>query len=473
MSRRAISNKRRLLGSAAILCCLVAANCKGGANSGCSNDNNYKPFSGCGSGCGRTGCGSGSSSGSGGGSSISSGSFSSGSSNTPTCKSGTLSCDGPVDDENGCEVDSLNDRNNCGGCSSHCADSGNSVGMCQQGVCKWVCNESFADCDGSTGCKTSLSEIASCGACGRTCDTSCESAVCAPTDFLTVKEIDAQLGLSAGETATIRDIFFDEAGGLHLLTDAGLLEVAGGVVNRYGPAVKPGAGKNELVIDGEYAFLAKAEENEIHAVRLSDGTEAILATPSHPVTLSAGDGYVYFGDDFAVQRVPIAGGPAEVIEAFKGVFGVAYHKGRLAILAKTLNDAYFSVRTVESWEIDVRTFYDTQVWDPALARAGSLVAFSVNTSSETELYATDLASTEEPVKLGERPGSWAVGAVSDVAAYAMLLDTQAEIRRFDSKPAQAVIASEATPTLTGDIEVFGEHAYFVSGDGTVIRRVPR
>jgi RHS repeat-associated protein len=66
----------------------------------------------------------------------------------PLCFAGYSDCDHNY--ANGCEANVLVDPTNCGGCSIGCAEP-NAAGVCTGGVCSFVCNAGFTDCDGFAG----------------------------------------------------------------------------------------------------------------------------------------------------------------------------------------------------------------------------------------------------------------------------------------------------------------------------------
>jgi hypothetical protein len=72
--------------------------------------------------------------------------------------------------------DLQNDAANCGSCGHACAGSlRNGTPVCKKGFCDYVCDQGFGDCDGNpaNGCETDLrTSGANCGACGNRCDTS-------------------------------------------------------------------------------------------------------------------------------------------------------------------------------------------------------------------------------------------------------------------------------------------------------------
>ncbi len=89
-----------------------------------------------------------------------------------TCLTGSASCDGRAD--NGCEVNTATDENNCGSCGNVCRPSANNVGVCLSGRCGTACNAGFGNCNATPGdgCETDMrTSLTSCGACGNACPT--------------------------------------------------------------------------------------------------------------------------------------------------------------------------------------------------------------------------------------------------------------------------------------------------------------
>jgi hypothetical protein len=71
-------------------------------------------------------------------------------------------------------TDLLSNPNHCGGCGAACRAAGpNQARLCTKGVCTYECAPGFADCndDPTDGCETNLRiHSANCGACGNACD---------------------------------------------------------------------------------------------------------------------------------------------------------------------------------------------------------------------------------------------------------------------------------------------------------------
>ncbi|MBI2392086.1 MAG: hypothetical protein HYV09_21015 [Deltaproteobacteria bacterium] len=86
-----------------------------------------------------------------------------------TCNSGYGDCNSSASD--GCEVNLLANKDNCGACGTVCALA-NATAACTAGACTIAtCNGGYDDCDkiASTGCETSLKTESNCGVCGKLC----------------------------------------------------------------------------------------------------------------------------------------------------------------------------------------------------------------------------------------------------------------------------------------------------------------
>ncbi len=93
-----------------------------------------------------------------------------------TCLPGRDSCDGQVLDT-GCEVNLATDPLHCGGCDRVCPRPANATATCSNHVCSWSCNGSYYNCNGTCRLLTSTS---SCGSCQTQCATGaiCSSQIC-------------------------------------------------------------------------------------------------------------------------------------------------------------------------------------------------------------------------------------------------------------------------------------------------------
>ena len=88
-----------------------------------------------------------------------------------SCNTGFFDCNAVAAD--GCEVNVLNDPQNCGACNVVCANPPNATAACAGGQCVLgSCNTGFADCNGlfADGCEVNiLTSPGNCGACGDSC----------------------------------------------------------------------------------------------------------------------------------------------------------------------------------------------------------------------------------------------------------------------------------------------------------------
>ncbi len=87
-----------------------------------------------------------------------------------SCNPGYTNCDGVVSD--GCNIDTLTDPKNCNGCGMQCSLP-NATAGCAGGSCTIAsCNANFQDCDkkAATGCEVdTLTDNGNCGGCGKMC----------------------------------------------------------------------------------------------------------------------------------------------------------------------------------------------------------------------------------------------------------------------------------------------------------------
>lgn len=69
------------------------------------------------------------------------------------CNTGYADCNSIAAD--GCEVNVLNDVNNCNACGLSCPNRPNATRVCVNGACGFICNPGFTDCDGNpvNGCE--------------------------------------------------------------------------------------------------------------------------------------------------------------------------------------------------------------------------------------------------------------------------------------------------------------------------------
>jgi hypothetical protein len=90
-----------------------------------------------------------------------------------SCDAGYADCDGLPN--NGCERNTGTDPDHCGGCGRSCSGANLAVRACAGGACTGACQAGFADCDEdkrSNGCEVNtLADAANCGGCDVRCST--------------------------------------------------------------------------------------------------------------------------------------------------------------------------------------------------------------------------------------------------------------------------------------------------------------
>jgi hypothetical protein len=99
-----------------------------------------------------------------------------------SCDAGYANCDGQV--FNGCETNTRTSNNDCGACGVQCPIApGNTLnGLCVDGRCNCAANRLDCDGDRSNGCEVNrLRDRDNCGACGVTCISKiCRDGACVP-----------------------------------------------------------------------------------------------------------------------------------------------------------------------------------------------------------------------------------------------------------------------------------------------------
>ena len=101
------------------------------------------------------------------------------------CEFGYKDCD----EQPGCEANTDDDVQNCGGCGNGCVGGSTESPVCIAGECFTNCNAGWGNCGGESGCETNLqTSMQHCGGCGNEClvginqvSTSCQGGHCIAT----------------------------------------------------------------------------------------------------------------------------------------------------------------------------------------------------------------------------------------------------------------------------------------------------
>jgi hypothetical protein len=90
------------------------------------------------------------------------------------CLEGWQSCNGPMEDTDGCETHVAGDTQNCGRCANRCVVRPQQVTQCEGGACRATCLAGWRSCNGpadsADGCETHVAiDERNCGVCGNVC----------------------------------------------------------------------------------------------------------------------------------------------------------------------------------------------------------------------------------------------------------------------------------------------------------------
>jgi hypothetical protein len=93
-----------------------------------------------------------------------------------SCGTGLTACSGTC-------VNMVTDPAHCGGCSTVCATPANASPYCAASICGYTCSAGYGDCDGlmGNGCEAPLNTIANCRGCGVACNYANAAASCGGT----------------------------------------------------------------------------------------------------------------------------------------------------------------------------------------------------------------------------------------------------------------------------------------------------
>ena len=238
------------------------------------------------------------------------------------CESNWDDCNGDIDnnDSDGCESNLTSDALHCSQCNNSCpVDAANAQAACIDSQCRVTCMEGYLDCNGDlleaggNGCEiNALQDADNCGDCGHACNSGqcnqgyCEgeASACVLHRNSIVKPNGVRLaGDGSGFIAVWQE--FDEDG-----LFAAALDLQG---NPLGAAVKVAAAKSwhryDLGHDGSRYVLVWDNDEEVQAIHInSDGSTtgaAISLIPGHDAysirVVSAEDRIVAIADNTLVE----------------------------------------------------------------------------------------------------------------------------------------------------------------------------
>jgi sugar lactone lactonase YvrE len=240
----------------------------------------------------------------------------------PSCKSGAcaIDCDPGFDDcngdaDDGCEADLGSDLASCGACG-HTCDATHGAASCDDGLCAITCDPGFEDCNGdaSDGCEADLqSDVTSCGACGSICGGAHDTPSCV-----------------GGACVLACEKGFDDCNGDALdgcETDLSQDPSSCGECGRVCPTaacsgggcapepITPLGQALSIAIEGDDLFWGTLWDLRKETISTLPGSAS--TTPFYPLTrvyaLALDATFVYWSDSNAIFRAPRAGGPRTLV----------------------------------------------------------------------------------------------------------------------------------------------------------------
>jgi hypothetical protein len=251
---------------------------------------------------------------------------------------GYADCDGQS--FNGCEVDLQTDPGHCGDCAKPCSNQGG-IATCTNGMCGITCIAGHDDCNNSVidGCETNLTTIADCGKCNNACPggpnatAACVNQKCTLACVGLTADCDTFAG-NGCEVDTSTDP--NNCGGCNhpcgalscvngqcqAIVLAGNLETPLGIFldNGYLYFSEGGSGAGNF-LDGRVSRMPLAGGPiEILATNV-EGAGEIYVDATDVYVASAGDINVSYANG-AIYRLPKAGGALTQVVGLPGAFGL-------------------------------------------------------------------------------------------------------------------------------------------------------
>jgi hypothetical protein len=233
----------------------------------------------------------------------------------PVCTGSYVDCDRYL--SNGCETNTSNNVNHCGGCNNRCFSATGTTATCQSGSCGYTCGAGFSDCNGQTsdGCECGVFTTysrATAGTCsGSACVLTCEAGYgdCnarpsdgCETDLSTSATSCGQCGIACGAS---QSCVLGACRG-STTTATYLNYGAAGITADDGTAFYIGRNSYSQTCDGSVASINIT----------SGGSTTVVSGLCEPSAIALDDTYVYVAHkrkvgtvfDPYISRVPRAGG---------------------------------------------------------------------------------------------------------------------------------------------------------------------
>lgn len=207
------------------------------------------------------------------------------------CTAITRSCNGPPNDEDGCETFVDESTRHCGECDVVCP--GGEEATCVGGVCALSCEEGRTECDGA--CTDLLSDAANCGQCGEVCGTECREGVCLQEALLVSSDPVSWLHCAEG-----RLLWNDYQ---RILTAS---------IDDFQPAWLVSLDGNGFHVAGDKLYME--DFDVLFSIPIAGGPITEIDTGEYiGSAIGANETSLYWMNTGHLQRMPLGGGPIEVL----------------------------------------------------------------------------------------------------------------------------------------------------------------